>query len=285
MNKRILENLQQKSLDYQEWIIRLAQQHTFGIHIGGSLSLAEILTVLYFEVASVDPRAPDWLERDRIFLSKGHANVGLLTILAMRGFFSFERFQEFNLLGSHYSMHSDSRVPGVEHSTGSLGHGLSVAVGSALAGKRGQKNWQVYCILGDGELMEGSVWEAMMSASHYQLDNLTAIIDRNYLTQESNTESVMSLEPLKAKVSAFGWQPFEVDGHNVEALWQAFHHKVREKPKMIIANTVKGHGIPSHENIVRSHFAHLTEEQARAALEQIRARRIQLATDIGSEHG
>jgi len=275
-----LQTLEKLSLDYRERIIRLANDQKFGIHLGGSLSLAEILTVLYFSVARVDPNNPQWPDRDRVFLSKGHGNVGLLVTLAMRGFFSMGAFvNEFNRLGSFYSMHADAHVAGVEHSSGSLGHGLSVAVGSALAGKMDHKPWQVYCILGDGESMEGSVWEAMMSAAHYHLDNLTAIIDRNFLSQEGTTEETMGLEPLKAKTTAFGWQTFEVDGHDVQALLQAFHHKVEGKPKMIIARTVKGRGVPSYENIPGSHFAHLTDEQTDAALQLLEADRQQLKTD------
>ncbi len=278
-DKHAIQTLQKISLDYRERIIHLANDQKFGVHLGGSLSLAEILTVLYFSVAHVDPNNPQWPDRDRIFLSKGHGNAGLLVILAMRGFFSFDVFQKFNQLGSFYSMHADARVAGVEHSSGSLGHGLSVAVGSALAGKMDHKSWRVYCVLGDGESMEGSVWEAMMSASHYQLDNLTAIIDRNHLSQEGRTEETMGLEPLKAKTTAFGWQTFEVDGHDVESLLKAFQQETEGKPRMIIAHTLKGRGVPSHENIPASHFAHLTDEQTAAALTYIAADRKRLQTE------
>ncbi len=262
-----------RALDFREKIIHLAHEHQFGVHIGGSLSLAEILTVLYFSVVRVKPQDPDWKERDRVILSKGHGNIGLLTILALRGFFSESKLKTFNTLGSYFTMHADSQVPGVEHSAGSLGHGLSVAVGMALAGKLDGAPWNVYCILGDGESMEGSVWEALMSAAHFQLDNLVAILDRNQLTQEGTTAEVMNLDPMASKVEAFGWDVYEVNGHDIQALSRAFSHKTSGNPKFILANTLKGYGLPSHQNKVDSHFGSLTDEQASAALELLDAER------------
>jgi transketolase len=168
-------------------------------------------------------------------------------------------------------MHADAHVPGVEHSAGSLGHGLSVAVGLALASKLDERPWKVFCILGDGETMEGSVWEAMMSAAHFKLDNLTAIIDRNQLAQEGTTAEIMDLEPLVQKASAFGWQTVEVSGHDIEALLRAFDAEQADQPKLIIANTVKGRGVPSHQNTIMSHFGALTNEQASRALAQLQS--------------
>jgi transketolase len=247
----------------------LANQQKFGIHLGGSLSLAEILTVLYFQVANIDPHNPEWPERDRIILSKGHGNIGLLVTLTQRGYFPLSELDAFNQLGSIYSMHTDVRVPGIEHSTGSLGHGLSVAVGMALAGKRDRKPWRVFCILGDGESMEGSVWEAMMSAAHFKLDNLTALIDRNHLSQEGTTAETMELEPLAEKGRAFGWSVLEINGHDISQVLQAFAAGSNGKPKLIIANTIKGRGVQSLANTPASHFAHLDDDQARLALDQI----------------
>ena len=271
--------LSKRALDYREHIIKLAHTQNFGIHVGGSLSLAEVFTTLYFDAANLDPKNPTWQNRDRIVLSKGHGNVGLLTILAMKGFFPFSVFENFNEVGSHYSMHSDAEVPGVEHSAGSLGHGLSVAVGMALVAKTDMQPWQVYCIIGDGEMMEGSVWEAMMSASHFKLNNLNAIIDRNRLCQEGTTAETMDLEPLTEKSRAFGWSVFEVDGHSIRELLDAFSADSGEKPKLIITNTIKGRGIHSLENQAKSHFAHLTEEQAQLAIEQINNERNILVQD------
>jgi len=264
------------AFEYRQRIVQLAQDHSFGIHLGGALSLAEILSVLYFSIAKVNPDNPDWVDRDRIILSKGHGNVGLLTILAMKSYFRHAELNSFNRLGSHFSMHPDARVPGVEHSTGSLGHGLSVSIGMALSAKLDKKSWNVYCILGDGESMEGSVWEAIMSAGHYQLDNLTAIVDRNSLSQENQTESVMSLEPFAEKYRAFGWCVKEVDGHDVEALWNAFNYPCNGKPKVIIAKTRKGRGVSDYENITKSHFANLTPEQAADAMKTIAEEREKL---------
>lgn len=265
----ILSMLSENASAYRKHIIKLAQSHKGGIHIGGALSMAEILTTLYFQVAELDPKNPDWEDRDRIILSKGHGNIGLLTILAMKGFFSFDVFENLNQVGSFYSMHCDSHVAGVEHSAGSLGHGLAVSVGMALVSKREKKPWRVYCILGDGESMEGSVWEAMMSASHFGLNNLTAILDRNRLSQEGPTEKTMRLEPLAEKISAFGWSVIEVNGHNIEDLLDAFSADTGKKPKLILANTVKGRGVPVIEDQVKSHFGTLTEDQASMAIKQL----------------
>ena len=268
-NKNQISQLQLKALEYRETLIRLSNEQVFGIHLGGSLSLAEILTVLYFHVVKNDPENPDWADRDRVILSKGHGNIGLLVTLSQRGYFPISVLDDFNKTGSVFSMHTDARVSGIEHSTGSLGHGLSVSVGMALAGKRDHKPWRVYCILGDGESMEGSVWEAMMSASHFNLDNLTAIIDRNHLSQEGTTKETMSLAPLANKGEAFGWTVIEINGHDVGELMTAFSADSLGKPKLIIANTIKGRGVSSLENIPGSHFAHLDDKQAQLALEQL----------------
>lgn len=269
MNSDLVDRLKALAFEYRETIIRLSHEQAFGIHLGGSLSLAEILTVLYFYIARLDPENPDWPDRDRVILSKGHGNIGLLVTLAQRGFFPISVLGQFNQVGSIYSMHTDVKVAGIEHSTGSLGHGLSVAVGMALVGKRDNQPWKVFCILGDGESMEGSVWEAFMSASHYGLSNLTAIIDRNRLSQEGTTRETMKLDPLSAKGEAFGWAVFEVDGHRIEDLLDAFTADPRGKPKLIIANTIKGRGVPALENKPASHFSHLDDQQVKIALDLI----------------
>ena len=271
MNSDLIKHLKDRSFEYREKIIQISNQQKFGIHLGGSLSLAEILTVLYFQVARVDPERPDWPDRDRIILSKGHGNIGLLVTLAQRGFLPFSVLDQFNQFGSMYSMHTDVKVAGVEHSTGSLGHGLSVAIGMALVGKRENKPWKVYCILGDGECMEGSVWEGFMSAAHYTLDNLTAVIDRNHLSQEGTTQETMELNPLAAKAQAFGWTVIEIDGHNIEEVLQAFNADFLGRPKLIIANTVKGRGVTSLENKPGSHFSHLDDEQTKIAVDLIQS--------------
>ena len=272
MNETI-DRLKTISIEYRQKIIELANTHSFGIHMGGSLSLAEILTVLYFSVAQVDPLQPDWPDRDRIILSKGHANVGLMTMLAMKGYFSFDAFDTFNQVESPYTMHPDPAVPGIEHATGSLGHGLSVGVGLALAGRLDGKDYHTYCILGDGESMEGSVWEAIMSAAHFKLDNLTVILDRNRLSQESQTEDLIQLEPLDGKYRMFGWNALRVDGHDIDALLSAFKLPHNGKPKAIIAETRKGRGVSDYENLPKSHFAHLSDEEFLSAQKMIEAQR------------
>jgi transketolase len=253
--------------DYREKILHIAHEHMFGIHLGGSLSIAEILSVLYFHELKLDSGNPDWPLRDRFVLSKGHANIGLLTILSLRGFIPEDFYEEFNKLGSPYTMHADAQVDGVEHSAGSLGHGLPVSVGMALVGKRASAPWRVFCLLGDGEMMEGSNWEALMSASHYQLSNLTAIIDRNFLSQSSKTEKAMSLSSLEEKVKAFGWSVYVIDGHNIAEIMGAFSAENHGKPKMVIAQTKKGKGVPSLEDNVGSHFGSIDENELSRALQ------------------
>jgi transketolase len=271
MDKEKIPVLRQKALEIREDIVRTSRDCVEGVHIGGSLSLAEILAVLFFEVARIDPQNPNWPARDRIVLSKGHGNAGFAAAMARRGFFPLEELNRFDMLDAPLSMHVDKhRMPGVEISSGSLGHGLPVSVGMALSGMLDKATWRVYCILGDGELMEGSVWEAVMSAGHYKLDNLTAIVDRNRFSLDGPTEEIMSLEPLADKFRDFGWFVLEVDGHDVESLLEAFQASSEKgKPKVIIASTVKGKGVSFLENKTSSHFARLKPEQAEQALAEI----------------
>lgn len=257
---RTTDELQGIAGAYRKNILRLAHENAFGLHLGGSLSLSEVFTVLYYHAANVDPQDPTWAGRDRVVLSKGHANIGLMTMLSMRGFFPMEDLDSFNTFGSMFTMHADVRVPGVEHSSGSLGHGVSVAIGMALAARYRKEKWKVFCIAGDGEIMEGSAWEAFMSAGHYQLGNLTYVVDRNRLSQEAYTEKGMSLDPLPEKLAAFGLFVLDVDGHDIAALVDAFDADSQGKTKVIIANTKKGSGVPGYENQPRSHFAHLNDE-------------------------
>jgi transketolase len=268
------------AMDIREDIVRMGRDVVGGVHLGGCLSLAEILAVLYFAILRVDPHNPDWPGRDRLVLSKGHGNLALCAALARRSFFPLEELRGFNTLGSPYSMHADMhRVPGVEASAGSLGHGLPISVGLALAGKIDAAPWRVYCILSDGEMMEGSSWEAMMSAAHYELHNLTAIIDRNRFSLDGPTEEIMSLEPLREKSLAFGWRTLKVDGHDVRHLLDAFAPAPagNKRPTMIIADTVKGSGVSFLEGRTESHFAQLTPQQAEQALAEIGRARAPIA--------
>jgi transketolase len=240
-------------------------------HPGGSLSAAEIMAVLYFHELRVDPARPDWPDRDRFILSKGHAAPLLYAALAERGFFPPEELLTLRRLGSRLQGHPDCRrLPGVDMSTGSLGQGLSVGNGLALGAKLDGRSYRVYVLLGDGEIQEGMVWEASMAAAHYRLDNLVAIVDHNGLQIDGPVAKVMSPEPLAEKWQAFGWEVVRVDGHRVEEIAAALEHarQVKGRPTMIIADTVKGKGVSFMENRVEWHgVAPKGEELARALAE------------------
>lgn len=215
-------------------------------HVGGELSAIDILVTLYFAVLRLDPSRPDLPDRDRFILSKGHAAVALYTTLALRGFLPLELLDTFALPLSKLNGHPDrTKVPGVETNTGPLGHGLPVAVGAALAAKLQDRSWRVFVLTGDGELQEGSTWEAAMAAAHYRLDNLTLIVDRNRLQQGDATELTMRLEPLTDKWRAFGWAVAEVDGHDIAQLLATFSAVplAAGQPTCIIAHTHKGQGV------------------------------------------
>jgi len=215
-------------------------------HVGGEMSAIDILVTLYFAVLRVDPSRPDDPDRDRFILSKGHSAVALYTTLAQRGFIPLEQLDSFAQPLSKLNGHPDrTKVPGVETNTGPLGHGMPVAVGAAIAAKLQDRSWRVFVLTGDGELQEGSNWEAAMAAAHYQLDNLTVIVDRNRLQQGAGTEHTLRLEPLADKWRAFGWSVEEVDGHNIGQLLDVFSRVPFEtgKPNCIIAHTHKGQGV------------------------------------------
>ena len=220
-----------------------------GAHVGGSLSIIDILTILYFKYLDVNPADPQWDERDRFVLSKGHAAAGLIPVLAKRGFFPEETLKTFNHFGSPFAMHPDSnKVIGCDASAGSLGHGLSMAVGMALGARQRKMPWKTVCLMGDGECCEGSIWEAAMSAPHFKLGNLIGIVDRNRFMIDGETEDVMPLEPFADKWRAFGWEVVEVDGHDFDQLDEA------------LANTIKGKGVDFMENNVVYHYASADSE-------------------------
>jgi len=269
----VVAALRDRARTVREKTILLAGQAKSS-HYGGSLSCVEILVTLYFHVLKIDPRRPDWPERDRFILSKGHAAASYCPVLALRGFFPEESMLSINHLNSPFGMHIDMRkIPGVEMSTGSLGHGLSVAVGMALADRLAAKTRRVFCLLGDAELNEGSVWEAAMSASHYRLGRLCAIVDRNGCGSDGYTEEVMAIEPLEDKWRAFGWKAHRIDGHSIEALIDVFSQlpdRDETAPTVIIADTVKGKGVSFLEKGASWHYGGLAEEDERRALEEIR---------------
>lgn len=234
-----------------------------GAHVGGSLSIIDILTILYFKYLDVHPADPQWDERDRFILSKGHAAAGLIPVLAKRGFFPEETLKTFNHFGSPFAMHPDSnKVIGCDASAGSLGHGLSMAVGMALGARQRKMPWKTVCLMGDGECCEGSIWEAAMSAPHFKLGNLIGIVDRNRFMIDGETEDVMPLEPFADKWRAFGWEVVEVDGHDFDQLDEALARAwaATDVPVLILANTIKGKGVDFMENNVVYHYASADSE-------------------------
>lgn len=241
-------------------------------HPGGSLSVVEILTLLYFHFMKVDPERPDWPDRDRLILSKGHACPAWYAVLAERGFFPVEELLTLRRLGSRLQGHPDMRkTPGVEASTGSLGQGLSFANGVALAGKLDGRSYRVYAILGDGEIQEGQIWEAAMAAAHYKLDNLTAILDFNGLQIDGPVAEVMSPLPVQDKWAAFGWNVISSDGHDFDDLAAAFEEarRCRGKPTMVVAKTVKGKGISFMENQVDWHGKAPSQKELELGLREL----------------
>lgn len=241
-------------------------------HTGGSLSSADIVTALYFSKMRYRPDEPKWKERDRFILSKGHAAPLLYAVLAMTGFFDISMLKTLRKLGSPLQGHPCSRVlPGVEISTGSLGQGLSISNGIAIGLKIDNLSSRVYCLLGDGEIQEGQVWEAAMTAAHYRLDNLCAIVDHNGLQIDGPVAKVKAIEPVASKWRAFGWHVIEIDGHNMEEILNAFDGagKVKEKPTMIIAHTVKGKGVSFFEGKVEYHGLAPTHEELEKALKEL----------------
>ena len=234
-----------------------------GAHVGGSLSIIDILTILYFKYLDVNPADPQWDERDRFILSKGHAAAGLIPVLAKRGFFPEETLKTFNHFGSPFAMHPDSnKVIGCDASAGSLGHGLSMAVGMALGARQRKMPWKTVCLMGDGECCEGSIWEAAMSAPHFKLGNLIGIVDRNRYMIDGETEDVMPLEPFADKWRAFGWEVVEVDGHDFDQLDEALAKAwaATDVPVLILAHTIKGKGVDFMENNVVYHYASADSE-------------------------
>ena len=241
-------------------------------HPGGSLSAADILTVLYFYQMNIDPKDPKNENRDRFVLSKGHASPVLYATLAERGYFSKDELKSFRKLGSMLQGHPDMKgVPGVDMSTGALGQGLSAANGMALASKIDSKGYRVYALLGDGEIEEGQIWEAAMTSSHYKLDNLCVIVDNNNLQIDGSVDNVMNVYPIDEKFKSFGFEVFTVDGNNIDELIAVFEKAktVKGKPTAIVAKTVKGKGVSFMENQVGWHGKAPKEEEYNQAMEEL----------------
>jgi transketolase len=248
-----------------------------GGHFGGDFSVMDILVVLYDLHMNVDPIKMHDPNRDRFILSKGHAVAALYAVLCDKGFFPKSDLETFSRFNSKYIGHPNNKVTGIEMNTGSLGHGLSVGVGMAVAGKMDSAGYRVYVVLGDGELAEGSVWEGVMAAGHYKLDNLTAIVDRNRLQISGSTESVMTQDPLTDRWSSFGWNVLEANGNDIEALNNAVCQAktFAGKPTVIIAHTTKGYGYTEAENNVEWHHKVPSKEQYEAAVIELQRREAQ----------
>ncbi len=264
------------------WLIRrhgLEMTHlSRGSHIGAIFSVAEIMATLYAGVLHVDPQNPKMVDRDRLILSKGHAGSSVYAALAERGFFPVEELKTHYANGSRLSGHvSHKGIPGVEFSTGSLGHGLAVGAGMALGAKLNKENWRTYVVMGDGECDEGSVWEAALQAHQYKLDNLIAVVDHNHMQSLDFCENTIALEPFADKWRDFGWHVQVVDGHDTSALREAFDKAKMNlgsgKPSVIIAETTKGKGVSFMENDILWHYRTPQGEEYDAALKELEAQR------------
>lgn len=250
-------------------VLRMIGQAGLG-HVGGDLSVTDILATLFFGVLDLDPANPTRPDRDRFILSKGHCAAALYSTLALRGFIPADLLDSFMKPLSVLNGHPNRRkVPGVEANTGPLGHGLPIGVGSAIAARLSGSEWRTFVVLGDGELQEGSNWEAAMSAGHRGLDNLTAIVDRNRLQQGARTEDTNRLEPLADKWRAFGWEVVELDGHDHAALWDAFTAAPAGRPRCVIARTIKGKGVSFMEDRVEWHHKVPSPAQIEQALAEV----------------
>ena len=271
MENRVVEMLKDKAKQIRRDILEMTTEAGSG-HPGGSMSAADIMVTLYFHKMKHNPKKPDWAERDRFVLSKGHACPALYACLARSGYFPLARLKTLRKLGSCLQGHPErDRCKGIEASTGPLGQGLSFANGIALAGKLDSKHYKVYVMLGDGEVQEGNIWEAAMSAAHYKLDNVCAILDHNRLQIDGFLEDVMNIEPIADKFKAFGWHVIEIDGHNFDEIINALNKAdgIKNKPTMIVANTIKSKGVSFMENKAEWHGKALSKEELPKALAEL----------------
>ena len=265
-----IKELEKRAKQVRRLIIRMLAKAGSG-HPGGSLSSTDVVTCLYFSVMRHNPRDPKWPPRDRFHLSKGHCCPLWYAVLAESGYFPEEKLWTLRNLGSMLQGHPDWRTPGVDVASGSLGQGLSVAIGMSLAARLDKASYRTYCILGDGEIQEGQIWEAAMAAAHYACDNLCAILDYNGYQIDGKVKDVMNIEPLADKWRAFGWQTITIDGHNIGEILAAFDEAktIKGKPTIIIAKTIKGKGVSFMENVVDFHGRAPTPEEAKQALKEL----------------
>lgn len=273
MNQELVESLEDRAHFVRREAVRLISIAKAG-HYASTFSCAEILSTLYYGVMGLRPGEPDWVDRDRFLFGKGHAAVGLYPILADLGFLPTKVLDEYAKLGNPLGDHPDrTKVPGVDFSSGSIGHALSAGLGMALAGRLAGREYNSFVLLGDGEQNEGQVWEAAMSAAHHQAGRTIAIVDRNGYCLDGSVDEVMGIEPLADKWRAFGWDVHEVDGHDVTALYQVLRPLADRdrptQPAVVIANTVKGKGVPFMENDIGWHLGYLNPSDEAEALRQI----------------
>jgi transketolase len=270
MNKEKIENLKKLANEIRKESIIITHRAQSG-HPGGSLSEADILAALYFYKLRIDPKKPHWDERDRFVLSKGHACPGYYTALAMKGFFDKEELKSFRKINSMLQGHPELKTPGVDFAGGSLGQGVCFANGLAIAGKLNNKDYKVYVLIGDGESQEGAVWEAAMAAAHHKLDNLVVILDKNQVQETGKTKDVMNIDPAPDKWKAFGFEVFDIDGHSMEEIVETLDKadEVKDKPTMIVANTIKGKGVSFMELNPKFHGKAPDDEQFKKAMEEL----------------
>lgn len=265
----LVEICRQMRMDIVEMCYRAG-----GTHLGGSLSAVEVLAVLYFKILRIDPKNPGWQDRDRFVMSKGHAGPSLYSVLSQRGYFNASELFTLNVNGTKLPSHCDMRkTPGIDMTCGSLGQGLSTAVGMAIAGKIDKKSYRVFCMVGCGENNEGQIWEAVMTASKYRLDNLIVIVDYNHFQLDGPNEDVMPMQKLKERWETFGWLTSEMDGHNIDEVLKVLSESVESRylgPRCIISHTIKGRGLSSFANRTESHHTKLSEEEYKNAIEELK---------------
>lgn len=265
-----METIKEVAADIRRSVYRMAH-FAGGGHMGAAFSMADIISVLYFDhVLRYDPSNPEWENRDKFILSKGHAGYALYAALAKAGYFSKEELRHVGQAGSRFGGHPKMKeIPGVEASTGALGHGLSFAIGIAYANKVDRKDSHVYVVLGDGECQEGSVWEGALSAPTLELDNLTVIVDHNKLQAMDELENIVHMKPFADKWKAFGWNVVEIDGHNHEEIREALLTRQEAKPTLVIANTIKGKGVSFMEDVPIWHFRMPNEQELPILMEEL----------------
>ncbi|MGC9122641.1 MAG: transketolase [Thermoplasmata archaeon] len=280
MNIEEIKELKLKANEVRRLSIEMIYNAKSG-HPGGSLSAAEILVTLYFKILRIDPKNPEWPDRDRFVLSKGHASAAYYSVLAMKGYFPMDELKNFRKMNSMLQGHPTIHIPGVDMTTGSLGQGFSASLGMALAGKIDNKDYRVFTLLGDGELDEGIVWEAAMSAVHNKLDNLIAIVDRNMYQLDGNTEKILSLGNVAKKFEIFGWEVMEIDGHSIPEIYISIMELMNKngKPKAIIAKTVKGKGVSFMENTHEFHGKAPNKEEYEKAMKELEEERMKILSD------